>query len=154
MISKISENSDHFIEANNSFNFKEHEDDSNISFISKRVLSELVKCENQNDISLSEDIANRVDDLVDVILNETENKPQYIRNFICYIIDIKSEILKLLQDYENLNEEFNLRFIVTAKNIYMFALEVFCSINDLYKIDINNVMKIFRKKFPFKFDEK
>jgi len=112
--------------------------ESNTSkLISKRVLCELSKSEeDESEKEIILEISKKLDFLIEIILNKCENKIHYIQNFMCYIVEINSEIIRLLPEYENLSSDINLRFIITAKNIYNLALEVYFSLHDLYNVII------------------
>jgi hypothetical protein len=105
------------------------------SIVSKRILCELIKSdENENEKLALCEISKKLDLLLDVILNKCENKIHYIQLFMCFIVEINSELIRILPEYNNLNEDLNMRFIIPAKNIYNFALEVYFSIHDLYNV--------------------
>lgn len=109
----------------------------NKSFVSKRILCELIKSDlEENDKNIANEISKKLDYLVDVILNECDHKVHYIQNFMCYIVEINSELIRLLPDYKNLKEDLNIRFIIPAKNFYNFAIEVYFSIDNLFNVNI------------------
>ena len=96
----------------------------------------------------------KLDNLIDIILNKCENKLHPINLFICNIVEINAELIRLLPEYKDLPDDINLRFIMPAKNIYNFAIEIYFSINDLYNIDLNTFMDVFKAKFPYNYDER
>jgi hypothetical protein len=91
--------------------------------------------ENNLDEKIISEIGQNLDDLIEMILNNSENsiKINYIKSFICNIVEINKNLLKCLPNYENLNieNEINLRFIVSSKNIYNLAVEIYFSIYDM-----------------------
>jgi hypothetical protein len=108
---------------------------SNIKHISKRILCELIKSDiNESEKQTAYEISKKLDFLLDVILNRCENKIHYIQLFMCFIVEINSELIRILPEYNNLNQDLNMRFIITAKNIYNFAIEVYFSLHDLYNV--------------------
>lgn len=129
---------------------------------SKRILCELIKSEtNEEENTKIYEISNKFSYFIEVILNKSQNKFHFIQDFICYIVEINSELIKILPEYHNLNEEINLRFIIPAKNVYDFAFEIYFALYDLYnvniklkKIDLNYFIEIFKIKCPFQFDER
>jgi hypothetical protein len=71
-----------------------------------------------------------------MILNKSENKINYIQSFICNIVEINTELIKMLPNFENLKDDIFIRYIVSSKQIYNLALEIYFSINDLYNVKI------------------
>ena len=105
---------------------------------SKRILCELVKTENDNiENMMVTEISHKVTNLVDMILNQSQNKFYSIQDFLCYIVEINSEIIRIFPEYNDLKDETNLRFIVTAKNVYNLAFEIYFTLHDLYKVYLN-----------------
>ena len=103
--------------------------------ISKRILCELIKSDiDDKEKEVAYEISKKLDFLVEMILNKCENKIHYIQFFMCFIVEINSELIRMLPQYQDLSDDFNLRFIITAKNLYNFALEIYFSLNDLYNV--------------------
>jgi len=122
---------------------------------SKRILCELLKTEyNEEQIKFIMDMANKFNKIIDIIINKFKNKHHFIQDFICYIVEINNELINLHPEYTDFKEETHLRFILTAKNIYNFAIELFYALNDLYNIDLNTFITLFLKRFPLKNSEK
>ena len=113
---------------------------SNNTVFSKRILCELFKTNyNEEEIQFIMTMANKFDKMVDIILNKFKNKHHFIQDFICYIVEINNELINLHPDYTNFKEETRLRFIVTAKNVYYFAIELFYALHDLYNVSIRYI---------------
>lgn len=105
------------------------------SFVSKRILCELLKSDSDDrEREIANEVSKKLDFLIDIILNRGENKIHFIQQFMCYIVEINSELIRILPEYSNLTEDLNLRFILPAKNIYNYAIEVYFSIHDLYQV--------------------
>ena len=105
------------------------------SIISKRILCELIKSDvDEKEKNTVYDISKKLDQLIDIILNKCENKIYFIQMFICYIVEINSDLIKLIPECSNLKHDINLRYIISAKNIYNYAIEVYFSIHDLYNV--------------------
>jgi len=105
--------------------------------ISKRILCELIKSDvDENEKNIVYEISTKLDYLIEIILNKSENKTYFIQMFICYIVEINSELIKLLPEFSHFNHDINLRYIISAKNIYNFAMEVYFSLYDLYNVII------------------
>ncbi len=121
-------------------NISELNDSQNedLKFFSKRILCELIKsepeeCEKKQVI----EIANNLNPLLDIILNKNKAKLNQIQNYITYFVELDSELIKTLPEYNAIKEEFVCRFIISAKNIYNFAFEVYFSLYDLYNVRIS-----------------
>lgn len=126
----------------NSFSEKENNMDSFISApvhskptFSKRILCELIKSDvNEKEEEIICDIGQKLNDLIEMILNKSENKIYFVQMFICYIVEINSELIRILPEFENINDDIYIRYIISAKNIYNYAIEVYFSINDMYNV--------------------
>ena len=102
---------------------------------SKRILCELVKSENnETENKLALEISEKVTHLFDMILNQSQNKFYCIQEFLCYIVEINSELIRIFPEYKDLSDDINLRFIITSKNIYNLAFEIYFTLHDLYKV--------------------
>lgn len=122
--------------------------------INKRIIGEV--CEetiNEKELEFTNDIALKADTLVELILNHSNHKVFNIRNFLCYIVDINSAVIKLFPEYEDIPEDINLRVIIGARNLYLIALEVYYSIGDLYDINLDMLMQVFKARYPFSYNE-
>lgn len=144
-------NSNLTIKSNTSFN-------SNLNnkgeTISKRIVGEVCQENiNEKELEFTQDIALKADTLVELILNQSNHKVYNIRNFLCYIVELNSELIKLFPEYEDLPDDVNLRVIIGARNLYLIALEVYYSIGDLYDTNINTIMQVFKVRYPFSYNE-
>ena len=109
----------------------------NIKYITKRILCELIKTDiDENERQTAYEISKKLDNLIELILNKCDNKIHFIQLFMCFIVEINSELIRILPEYQNLSEDVNMRFIIPAKNIYNFALEVYFSIHDLFNVKL------------------
>lgn len=121
---------------------------TNVKHISKRILCELIKSDiNENEKETAYEISKKLDFLLDIILNKCENKIHYIQLYMCFIVEINSELIRILPEYKNIKDDLNMRFIIIAKNIYNFAIEVYFSLHDLYNVSgyyiLNNYSILF-----------
>lgn len=122
--------------------------------ISKRLFGEV--CQEtitEKEFELTKNLAFKADTLVEVILNQSNHIVYNIRNFLCYIVDIQSDLIKLFSECEELPDEINLRVIIGARNLYLIALEVYYSIADLYDINLSTLMQIFKLRYQFSYNE-
>ena len=141
----INDNSS-FNNINNS-NYDSEESTKSSSFYSKRILSELQKCEFSEEIQIKiNEISEKVFDLfLDVLIYYGERSINIIKPFICYIVEINSNIIKILPEYQNLEENLIIRFIVPAIEIYHRVFEIYASIYDLKLTNLNtfnNILKL------------
>jgi len=105
---------------------------------SKRILCELIKSDvNQKEGEIIYDIGQKLNDLVEIILNKSENKFYFVQTFICYIVEINSELIRLLPEFANLKDDIYIRYIISSKNIYNYAIEVYFSLNDMYNVSLS-----------------
>jgi len=95
----------------------------------------------------------KVSHLVDMILNQTQNKFHYIQDFLCFIVEINSELIRIFPEYAGLADDINLRFIVIARNVYNLAFEIYFALHDLYKISVTSFIEVFREKCPYPIDD-
>ena len=95
--------------------------DENVSFYSKRILSEITKCEVDEKFKMEiDEVSQKVDELIlDVLINQKENTSiNIISAFICYIVEVPANIIKIIPEFSEMEHDLTLRFIVNAKNIY------------------------------------
>lgn len=122
-------------------NSKKHRKTITKSIVSKRILCELIKSDiSEKEKATANEIAHKLEFLIDLILNKCHNKIHFIQLFMCNIVEINSELIRMIPEYTDLAENMNLRFIMPAKNIYNYAIEVYFSINDLYNVRILSYM--------------
>jgi len=87
-----------------------------------------------NEQNTAKEISHKLEFLIDLILNKCENKIHFIQLFMCNIVEINSDLIRMIPEYKDLSEDMNLRFIMPSKNIYNYAVEVYFSIHDLYNV--------------------
>jgi hypothetical protein len=105
------------------------------NLFSKRILCELIKSEKNEEENLKViQISNKLSNFIDVILNKSQNKFHFIQDFLCYIVEINSELIRILPEYQDLKEDINIRYIIPAKNVYNFAIEIYFALYDLYNV--------------------
>jgi hypothetical protein len=122
--------------------------------LSKRIVGEVCQEQiNEKEMEFTQDIALKADTLVELILNQSNHKVYNIRNFLCYIVEINSQLIKLFPEYEDVPDEVNLRVIIGARNLYLIALEVYYSIGDLFDTNLNTMMQVFKVRYPFSYNE-
>ncbi len=122
---------------------------------SKRLLSELIRCEVEPNMELLiKEISSKIDEtMLDKMINQKTNCAiNLIQCFICYNVEINSDIIKTIPEYQNIKEDITMKFIVPAKDIYNRFVEVYFSLYDLVYTDYNNLKYILDKQgLPAKF---
>ena len=122
---------------------------------SKLIFGQLSKCEvSENIKSEIDSISQRVDEsILDVLINQNKNcSVSVIGSFICYLVEITENIIKLIPEFSHLKEKVTLRFIVSAKNIYNKVLEIYFSLSDLKLTDGNTFLLVVKKRgLPMKY---
>ena len=122
---------------------------------SKRLLSELIRCEVEPNMeNLIKEISSKIDEtMLDKMINSKTNCTiNLIQCFICYNVEINSDIIKSIPEYANLKEDITMKFIVPAKDIYNRFVEIYFSLYDLVYTDFNNLQYILDKQgLPTKF---
>ena len=114
-----------------------------ISNNSNSLINNEMEIEEENKIN---EISEKVFDLfLDVLIYYGERSINIIKPFICYIVEINSNIIKILPEYKNLEENLIIRFIVPAIEIYHRVFEIYASIYDLKLTNLNtfnNILKL------------
>jgi hypothetical protein len=123
----------------------------NNQIFSKRLFCELIK----------ENIDSNTNEIIEAILNNLNltffkeklekknyNDIEFINPFLCYIIEVNSEEIKN-QIKKNISNDYKFRFIFTAKNIYIRAIEIYFSLYDLEITNMNTFIPIIRGKYMF-----
>lgn len=127
---------------------------SNKKYESKRVIGELTREEtNEKEQDFSNELAFKFDSLVDVILSNSKQNLHNIRNFLCYILEISSDVIRLFPEYDHIPDNIKLRIITGAKDIYLLAFEVFFTSYDLYQIDLDSLVSLFKYRVGCKLND-
>ena len=109
-----------------------NKDSSNI--YSKKVISELIKSEfDQNIMEIIEHVSKIIDEkYLDSVLNTTQKTVCLIQYYCCYMVEFSPEMLQnICPKYKDILQNFDIKFIVLAKELYNTTMEIFCTIYDL-----------------------
>ena len=109
-----------------------NKDSSNI--YSKKVVSELIKSEfDQNTMEIIEQVSKIIDEkYLDTVLNTSQKSVCLIQYYCCYMVEFTPEMLKnICPKYKDILLNFDIKFIVLAKELYNTTMEIFCTIYDL-----------------------
>ena len=146
-------------DSNNSFysNVSFNSIDNNYSFYSKRLLSELTKCEVSPQIqNLIDEISNKIEEnyLDSFINNQFNCSLNQIHPFLCYICEITPDLIRNIPEYKDIKYDLTLKFIVPAINIYYSILEIYFSLCDLTYTNKDTFIYILnRQNFPEKYSK-
>jgi hypothetical protein len=69
--------------------------------------------------------------------NSIKSKKTFIGNFLCYVYQFNSEMIKTIKGYENVPDELNLVYIVPAKEMYNNFFEIFFTLSNLSYTKLN-----------------
>ena len=134
---------------------EESSNNPDVPFYSKRLLSELIRCEVDPKIEkIIKDISSKVDELMlDQLINSRTNCAiNLIQHFVCYNVEVNSTQIRTIPEYADLKDDLSLKFLVLAKNIYNQFAEVYFSLYDLVHTDYINLKYILEmQKLPYKF---
>ena len=110
-------------------------DGSSNNIFSKRILSELSKFEVDDQIiKIIEIVAKKIDEhyLDDMLNNSPKKTVTVINSFSCYIVEFPPEMLQNIDpQHKKILENYCIKFIVIAKELYNISMELFTTIYDL-----------------------
>ena len=140
-------NKDTVIKIENSNNNISKNNNENIpSYYSKRVLSEVVKLnmdeETEKKIIL---ISKKIEEsYLDKILNSKYKMIKVLDHFICYIVEFNSKMIKSIFKNQIL-DDVNIRFIVPSKEIFNMTFELFIVLSNLPYTNLQTFLNISLK---------
>ena len=109
-----------------------NKDSSNI--YSKKVISELIKNEfDKNTMEIIEEVSKIIDEkYLDTALNTSQKTVCLIQYYCCYMVEFTPEMLQnICPKYKDILQNFDIKFIVLAKELYNTTMEIFSTIYDL-----------------------
>ena len=109
-----------------------NKDSSNI--YSKKVISELIKSEfDKNTMEIIEEVSKIIDEkYLDTALNTSQKTVCLIQYYCCYMVEFTPEMLQnICPKYKDVLQNFDIKFIVLAKELYNTTMEIFSTIYDL-----------------------
>jgi hypothetical protein len=112
---------------------------------SKRVISELIKSEfDDKTMEIIEEVSKIIDEkYLDNFLNSTSKTVTMIQYFCCYIVEFTPDMLQnICPQYKDTLENFAIKFIVLAKELYNTAMEIFSTIYDLNYTNFDTFMDL------------
>ena len=112
---------------------------------SKRVISELIKSEfDDKTMEIIEEVSKIIDEkYLDNFLNSTSKTVTMIQYFCCYIVEFTPDMLQnICPQYKDTLQNFGIKFIVLAKELYNTAMEIFSTIYDLNYTNFDTFMDL------------
>ena len=111
----------------------------------KRIITELSKYEvDDKIIKIIEEVAEKIDkNYIDKALNTPNKSITIINNFSCYIVEFGPEMLQNVEPkYKDILQDYCIKFIVLAKELYNAAMELFTTIYDLSYTNIHTFIDL------------
>ena len=136
------------LEGNNSkFEFPKPKEEDKV--FSKRVLSELVKCDiDDRTRNFIIDISKKIEEkFLDISLNVNPKKDYKInQHFVCYVAEYKEDLIKEMFKIKEVPHDLTIRIIVPVKELYNLVLEIYFSISDLSYTNVDTFVEAAGKK--------
>ena len=113
----------------------------------KTIISELSKYEVDDKIvKIIEEVAKNIDsNHLDKVLNNSSKQVRVINYFSCYMVEFTPEMLQSIEPkYKDILQNFCIKFIVLAKELYNTAMELFTTIYDLSFTNIDTFINLSR----------
>ena len=120
-----------------------NKDSSNI--YSKKVVSELIKSEfDQNTMEIIEQVSKIIDEkYLDTVLNTSQKTLYLIQYYCCYMVEFTPEMLQnICPKYKDILQNFDIKFIVLAKELYNTTMEIFSTIYDLSYTNVQTFIEL------------
>ena len=136
-----------FYANNTSNNNMDNNNSNNNNKYTKTIISELSKYEvDEKIIKIIEEVAKNIDsNHLDKVLNNSSRQVRVINYFSCYMVEFTSEMLQSIEPkYKDILQNFCIKFIVLAKELYNTAMELFTTIYDLSFTNIDTFINLSR----------
>ena len=130
---------------NNNINISK---DISSNMYSKRVVSELIKSDfDKETMKIIEHISKIIDEkYLDSYIDNSPKIICLIQYFCCYIVEFSPEMLQnICPEYKETLKNFNIKFIVLAKELYNTTMEIFCTIYDLSFTNFNTFIELTKE---------
>ena len=118
----------------NNINVNNTTDKDNSNIYSKKIVRELIKSEyDKNTMEIIENVSKIIDEkYLDSFLNTSQKTVCLIQYFCCYIVEFTPDMLQnICPKYKDILKDFDIKFIVLAKELYNTTMEIFSTIYDL-----------------------
>jgi len=134
--------------ANNTNNVdNNNSNNNNNNKYTKTIISELSKYEvDDKIIKIIEEVAKNIDsNHLDKMLNNSSKQVRVINYFSCYMVEFTPEMLQTIEPkYKEILQNYCIKFIVLAKELYNTAMELFTTIYDLSFTNIDTFINLSR----------
>ena len=130
---------------NNNINISK---DISSNMYSKRVVSELIKSDfDKETMKIIEHVSKIIDEkYLDSYIDNSPKIICLIQYFCCYIVEFSPEMLQnICPEYKETLKNFNIKFIVLAKELYNTTMEIFCTIYDLSFTNFNTFIELTKE---------
>ena len=119
----------------------------NNNMYSQRIISALMKNEvDDKTLEIIKNVARKIDEhYLHTSLNNKQKPIIIIKYFSCYIVEFTPEMLQKIEpQYKDILNNFCIKFIILAKELYNTTMELFCAIYDLCYTNIDTFLDLSR----------
>ena len=119
----------------------------NNNMYSQRIISALMKNEvDDKTLEIIKNVARKIDEqYLHTSLNNKQKPIIIIKYFSCYIVEFTPEMLQKIEpQYKDILNNFCIKFIILAKELYNTTMELFCAIYDLSYTNIDTFLDLSR----------
>ena len=119
----------------------------NNNMYSQRIISALMKNEvDDKTLEIIKNVARKIDEqYLHTSLNNKQKPIIIIKYFSCYIVEFTPEMLQKIEPkYKDILNNFCIKFIILAKELYNTTMELFCAIYDLSYTNIDTFLDLSR----------
>jgi len=130
---------------NNNINISK---DTSSNIYSKRVVSELIKSDfDQETMKIIDHVSKIIDEkYLDSYIDKSPKIICLIQYFCCYIIEFTPEMLQnICPEYKETLKNFDIKFIVLAKELYNTTMEIFSTIYDLSYTNFDTFIELTKE---------
>ena len=131
----------------NIFNIKSNNSENNNNMYSQRIINELTKnAVDDKTMGIIEAVAKKIDEkYLDNLINNSHKTVTIVKYFSCYIVEFTPELLQKIEPKNKDSlQNFCIKFIVLAKELYNTTMELFCTIYDLSYTNIDTFVDLSR----------
>ena len=132
---------------NQNMNVNNSSQNANNNMYSQRIISALMKNEvDDKTLEIIKNVARKIDEqYLHTSLNNRQKPIIIIKYFSCYIVEFTPEMLQKIEPkYKDILNNFCIKFIILAKELYNTTMELFCAIYDLSYTNIDTFLDLSR----------
>lgn len=123
----------------------ENKSSDNNDKYTKTIINELSKYEvDEQIVKIIEEVAKKIDlNYLDQTINNSQKVVTIINVFACYMVEFTPEMLQNIEPkYKDILQNYCIKFIVLAKELYNTAMELFTTIYDLSYTNIDTFINL------------